>query len=974
MHSSVSLMLSRWTLTLLASLALTACGGGGNNDSGGSKPSTPPPVEQPTPPDTVPPPTSPPDAEQPGTEPPVVRPPDTDLPETQPPVISPPVNSRISQALRGGDSRLLLDEDRAPLLQTVTDIVRSTRQQQQSLITQLITDQSAASLDFTSNSHTVWPLLSSSAVPLLIADNGNVLASVSTAQGGRSLGYGKDLLGQLSSTSGANQQQLPLFRRSFSWLATGNADGPLPATLKIATQNYSQDSVRNLVARLGGKAEIVNCPIADASNSCWQDIDVFVFGQGTPSSASLSNQVSRYLQAGKGVIYLQSSWIDSEGGRQVLLAMGMQLGNYPGNYYAKPEGTQINANRTAAQQRAATDQLGAQVTFLDALGNGSSADLSQNTSLISALDRIRTDLLKMESQGFDLFAGSYRQKPYMEAHRRLVLWADMARQQTDYSKVSRSNTNEFLRTLAADSLSYAVRSSEAVPKNFGDWMPAASPTLATSQSWETIDVTIAQAGGRTAIGRGAVPGKAVQVEIVNAAGANLALRVGNIRTRGNPLAQENYTRPRFPDGHEAALASGKTLTYSTAWGGPLFLNYGNAKPGSVVTLRVRGSVKYAHFDFTRNPGSEEIDEAMQALQRGDFGWQTSKMVGGEVQQTIGFAKSVIGNQSPRTYVVDRLKGMIFDSNHLANGYNNMPASGNVKNTCATISWDCEGPIHAAPSVQHFVGWLAACGFLCSGTPISDGSASLNPGWGWWHELGHNTVMRHMTLLTDTDGKGGKNPGGGCPVECNNNILANASALRQYAITNGAENNSGGNIDHKKLYQDILAARATGKTGDALQADMFQRFWVQDKNSHNAIRAVHFQLAFIYTKERLGQAQPQPADVIDFLGLLGRGERLIYNDAYWKANQNALGMGSYTKREISNHELLYVLSSRIIGRDMRQVFAHYGIPLSSTALDSIAAHGMSQLSPEFYAMVPNKGNQLELGHWVNLSAGVPTYPF
>ncbi len=188
-------MLSRWTLTLLASLALTACGGGGNNDSGGSKPSTPPPVEQPTPPDTVPPPTSPPDAEQPGTEPPVVRPPDTDLPETQPPVISPPVNSRISQALRGGDSRLLLDEDRAPLLQTVTDIVRSTRQQQQSLITQLITDQSAASLDFTSNSHTVWPLLSSSAVPLLIADNGNVLASVSTAQGGRSLGYGKDCWG-----------------------------------------------------------------------------------------------------------------------------------------------------------------------------------------------------------------------------------------------------------------------------------------------------------------------------------------------------------------------------------------------------------------------------------------------------------------------------------------------------------------------------------------------------------------------------------------------------------------------------------------------------------------------------------------------------------------------------------------------------------------------------------------------------------
>ena len=37
-----------------------------------------------------------------------------------------------------------------------------------------------------------------------------------------------------------------------------------------------------------------------------------------------------------------------------------------------------------------------------------------------------------------------------------------------------------------------------------------------------------------------------------------------------------------------------------------------------------------------------IDEAVQALQRGDFGWQTSKMVGGEVQQTIGYAQSAIG--------------------------------------------------------------------------------------------------------------------------------------------------------------------------------------------------------------------------------------------------------------------------------------------------------------------------------------------
>ena len=83
---------------------------------------------------------------------------------------------------------------------------------------------------------------------------------------------------------------------------------------------------------------------------------------------------------------------------------------------------------------------------------------------------------------------------------------------------------------------------------------------------------------------------------------------------------------------------------------------------------------------------------------------------------------------------------------------------------------------------------------------------------------------------------------------------------------------------------------------------------------------------------------------------------------------------YTSKTISNHELLYVLSSMIIGRDMRQVFYHYGIPLSSTALGSIAAHNLPQLSPEFYALVQGKGNQLENGKWLNLATSVPTYPF
>lgn len=978
----------------LTALLLAACGGGG---SGTSAPPATTPSPQPsaptTPPDTtpVPPPVTTP--ETPPTTPPVVQPPDTPpstppvvepgtptsppvtppatqpetppvLPPVKPPVTPPPATSAIEQALATGDASPLSDDDMAILLQRALQGTRASRVQQQSLIADLIDDQTVAPLDFTTNSHNIRPLLATSAAPFLVSDNGNVLASIGTAQGGRAIGYGKDLLKQLSTPSGPNQAQLPLFTRSFTWLVTGKAKGTLPTTVRFVAQNYDANAVINLVKRLGSTAEKIDCNLTDSANTCWQNADVMVFGPGTPNTPLLGDLVRGYLKAGKGVTFLHDNWTESAGGRTVLQAMGMRLGDAPGNFYAdKTLGVQISASRTAAQQRAATDLLGLREAAITQLVNGDLVDFSQDTTLVKGLDGIRSDLAALEGRGVNMFADDYAEKSFMPQHRELVLWADLYRRKVDYSKVKRSDAGPFFRTLAADTLSFAMRPVELAPKNFGDWMPASAPTLASIDTWEALNVTIAQSGGQTLIGRGAIPGKAVQVEIVDAAGANLGLRVGKIRARGNPLTQEAYTRPRNPDGHYAGLVAGKTQSYVTAWGGALMLDYSNAKPGTVVKLRVRGSTKYAHFDFTQNPSQQELDDAVAALKRADFGWQTAKFVGGEIQQTIGLAKGAIGNRAPEEYVQVRIRDMIFNSNHLANGYNNIAPSANVASTCASLGWDCTSDVHRAPGVQHFVGWIATCGFLCSGNP-ADGFAGISPGWGWWHELGHNTVPKVMTLPF---------PGGGCIVECNNNILANASALRQYALTGGKENNNGQSIDHKRLYQDIAKALATGKTGAALQQEVYNGFWVGSNRNDQAMRAVHFQLAFIYTRERLGLVKPTPGDTIDFLGLISRGNRLI--DQTWSdQNKASLGMGRFAKKDISNQDMLYVLSSMIIGRDMRKLFEVYGLPVGQTALDSIADRGLPVEGKVYYAMPVNQGNQVTEGQWLNLEGAIPTYPF
>ena len=51
----------------------------------------------------------------------------------------------------------------------------------------------------------------------------------------------------------------------------------------------------------------------------------------------------------------------------------------------------------------------------------------------------------------------------------------------------------------------------------------------------------------------------------------------------------------------------------------------------------------------------------------------------------------------------------------------------------------------------------------------------------------------------------------------------------------------------------------------------------------------------------------------------------------------------------------MLSSKIIGRDMRNIFAMYGVPLSPAALGSISDLGLAVAPYSFYALKEDKYN-------------------
>ncbi len=112
-------------------------------------------------------------------------------------------------------------------------------------------------------------------------------------------------------------------------------------------------------------------------------------------------------------------------------------------------------------------------------------------------------------------------------------------------------------------------------------------------------------------------------------------------------------------------------------------------------------------------------------------------------------------------------------------------------------------------------------------------------------------------------------------------------------------------------------------------------------------------------------------LFDFLALLTMGDRLVKSD--WSPDKaGRYAMGRYASNTIGNQDLIYVLSSKVIGRDLRRIFALYGVPLSAAALDSVADLALPVAPLSFYAFPDYAPAQ---GVWLDLETTPwPVYPF
>ena len=323
---------------------------------------------------------------------------------------------------------------------------------------------------------------------------------------------------------------------------------------------------------------------------------MLVFGQGVANSDGLGDLVRSYLDAGKPVLNMQSSWVTTDGGVNVVsampMAMGMALGGYPGNYFAPAAGVSVGAGRTAQQVLDSVDILGPLLNLLPTLKKTDLVqDFKADPSLLKVIDTLHNALATQQAQGIDVFKESDTR-----LYRYLVLWADVVRRGVVYggslasTGTAAGNAATFLRTYASDSwLAFNRSSTTAPPQGSGIFMLAAAAKMAVGASFETIEVTIPQASGITLIGRAAVPAKGVVVQVKDSAGAvSLGLQTNHLRAWGDAVADKVYAHPHRPQSFRIPLPKTGDTYFVTPFGGPLMLDH----PGlyaDIVANRTTGA-------------------------------------------------------------------------------------------------------------------------------------------------------------------------------------------------------------------------------------------------------------------------------------------------------------------------------------------------------------------------------------------------
>ncbi|MBY6186535.1 ImpA family metalloprotease [Marinobacter hydrocarbonoclasticus] len=602
------------------------------------------------------------------------------------------------------------------------------------------------------------------------------------------------------------------------------------------------------------------------------------------------------------------------------------------------------------------------------------------TDFKSGADWLRKGVVTLDSQALDGFS-----LPRGELLKASLLLADKYRSAIDYP-IGWQAHQAWQQAMYADWVVNYARSTNPAQPDLGEYVIDRSQVLKGSVAHyaypETTSVrqrvTVPYRGQWTTTGWYALPGQAITLQRHDNSSTLVKVKLNYHRPNTNRAYSEKvYRGPLELATQRLSLAPGGSLTFSSPYGGPIYLHLDGAEELETDITATGIAQHPAILDFSdadqiaafnqriENTELPHVDlrtpAAEQHLRRDRF----LNGIRGAITDVTGLLGSVVNDHINPVY---SLAGYKIPGQTLAES---LPEE--VRSACsALLGQDClNDQLHVRTIIQHAnYDQNAHCGGGCAGNPW-DAAWDISPtGWGDNHELGHNLQTSrlnvHYAAADDVDHWPGYYNRAG---ENSNNLFPYYIKWRTHYLRDG---NSSVIIDthmnHKALFFGFMsdAAGTVDSEGNRVVlgnncrvmdsgSNRYEAAWASnDYAIHNGYRmAFYIQMALRAHRMALadGTVLSNGFNLFTLLYQYNRVFGLYAGSASnWEANRARLGFdrfaysgdpvyGGRTVKSIPGNDFMLVALSHLTGLDWRSHFDLLGLRYSSLASAQAQANAL-----------------------------------
>ncbi|MCW8329462.1 ImpA family metalloprotease [Photobacterium sp. SDRW27] len=668
--------------------------------------------------------------------------------------------------------------------------------------------------------------------------------------------------------------------------------------------------------------------------------------------------------------------------------MGLQT---KGNYWSKH-----HADKLAVEDLKTSDPTLQQVELLLTRLSKGEFDITAleqcNKNFIYCTDpafqsafKTAADWYRNTSIAFDSYNLNPFDTGYYPVARAGLLLADKYRSAIDYP-IGQSEPTAWQQAMFADWVVSYTREHNLAQPDLGEYVVDRSQVAKGSNAHyaypptvtESQVISVPYSKQWTTTGWYALPGQTITVNRTDNSDATVAIKLNYHRSNTNRAYQQKiYRGPLELAQQRIQVNAGETVTFSTPYGGPIYVYLEGSGSPVQTALTAAGVVKHpAIMDFS-DPAeilrfnqaidSTELphvdlrtDGAEQHLRRDRF----LNAIGDDVPTVNALLKSIEEDHINSVYT---LAGYKIQGKSLAES---LPDD--VKAVCSKLfgQADCfNESFHTRTIIQHAnYDQNAQCGSGCSGNPW-DASWNISPtGWGDNHELGHNLQTNRLNVqyaeAADADDwtKYGSRAG-----ENSNNIFPYYVKWKAHYLRDGNTTTiTDGHMNHKDLFYVFMSDAAQIKDGSDNRvvvgsscnvmdegADRFIVPWKSNAYAtHNGYRmAFYIQMALRVDQQPMvtGDKLENGFNVFTLLYLHNRiFGHYAANETDWLNNRERLGFslfpydghavfGGKNIRSIPGNDFMLVALSVITNRDWRPYFDMFGLRYSSLAESQVVAN-------------------------------------